>query len=78
MITVHKRYAPLLFGFLLSGLMSFVISGISTLRAVELDDGFVALWMSAWISSWIIAFPTVLVVAPLVRRMVARLVGSSG
>lgn len=71
---MHPRFAPILFGFLLSGLMSLVVSGIATLRAVGLIDGFTALWMSAWISSWLVAFPTVLVVAPLVRRIVGRLV----
>ncbi len=71
---MHPRFAPILFGFLLSGLMSLVVSGIATVRALGLVDGFPALWMSSWMSSWLVAFPTVLVVAPLVRRMVTRLV----
>lgn len=71
---MHPRFAPILFGFLLSGLMSLVVSGIATVRALGLVDGFSGLWMSSWMSSWLVAFPTVLMVAPLVRRMVARLV----
>ena len=71
---MHPGFAPILFGFLLSGLMSLVVSGIATVRALGLVDGFTALWMSSWMSSWLVAFPTVLVVAPLVRRMVTRLV----
>ena len=31
---IPKKYAPILFGLLLSGLMSFLVAGISTLRAV--------------------------------------------
>ena len=31
-----------------------------------------ALWAAAWYKSWIVAFPTILVVAPLTRRFVAR------
>lgn len=68
-----KSLAPVLFGLFLSGLMSLVVSGLSTWRAVGLTDGFPALWMGNWAVSWAIAFPTVLVVAPLVRRIVARL-----
>lgn len=71
---MHPRFAPILFGFLLSGLMSLVVSGIATLRAIGFVDGFPGLWMSAWASSWLVAFPTVLVVAPVVRRLVGRLV----
>lgn len=71
---MHPRYAPYLFGLLLSGLMSLVVSGIATVRAIGMVDAFPGLWMSAWLSSWLVAFPTVLVVAPLVRRIVARLV----
>lgn len=67
------KYAPALFGLILSGLMSLLVSGISTLRAVGLVDGFAGLWVSAWLSAWLVAFPVVLVVAPLTRRAVARL-----
>ena len=44
----------------------------ATFRATGLVDGFMGLWMSSWASSWLVAFPTVLVVAPLTRRLVAR------
>ncbi len=67
--------APVLFGALLSGLMSLVVSGISTLRALGPSPAFVSGWMSAWLMSWAVAFPTVLVVAPMVRRIVAGLTG---
>jgi Protein of unknown function (DUF2798) len=64
--------------FVLSIMMSFIISGVSTLRALGLVDGFVLKWMSAWGVSWIVAFPTVLVVLPLVRRIVAMFVEQPG
>jgi hypothetical protein len=64
------RYAPILFGFILSALMSFLVSGIATLRNAGLVDGFLAAWISAWLPSWLIAFPVVLVVAPITRRLV--------
>lgn len=73
---MSPRYAPVLFGFVLSALMSLIVSGIATLKNAGLADGFATLWVSAWLLSWLIAFPTVLVVAPLARRFVGLLVKS--
>jgi hypothetical protein len=67
------RFAPILFGLLLSGLMSCVVSGIATVRAIGLPPNFLAMWMSSWSFSWAVAFPSVLVVAPIVRRLVAAM-----
>lgn len=71
---IPQRFAPVVFGLILSGMMSFIVSGIATIRATGLIDGLPALWAGAWIVSWAVAFPTVLVVAPVTRRLVARLV----
>lgn len=71
-----KRFAPVLFGLLLSGLMSLLVAGISTFRAVGLAPNFAAMWTSAWLTAWLVAFPVVLVVAPLARRAVERLVAA--
>lgn len=69
---MHQTRAEFIaFGFLLTGLMSLVVSGISTLRTAGAQEGFVALWLSAWLPSWAVAFPVILVVSPLARRIVA-------
>ena len=73
---MSSRYATILFGFILSALMSFLVSGIATLRNAGLDEFFLRLWMGAWLPSWLIAFPSVLVVAPLTRRLVGILVSA--
>lgn len=70
---IAPRFAPVLFGLLLSGLMSLIVSGVATARAIGVPPDFGALWVAAWLPSWSVAFPTVLVVAPLVRRVVGRL-----
>lgn len=70
---IPARFAPILFGFILSGLMSCIVSGIATMRAIGLPPDFFMKWMTSWGFSWAVAFPTVLVVAPLARRVVARL-----
>jgi len=68
-----SRFEPVLFGFILSGLMSLIVAGLSTWRALGWVPGFVGLWASAWLTAWMVAFPVVLVVAPLARRLVMRL-----
>ncbi|MBI5258639.1 MAG: DUF2798 domain-containing protein [Burkholderiales bacterium] len=70
-----QKFAPALFGLILSGLMSLLVSGIATLRSVGLPENFVALWAGGWLTSWIVAFPIVLVISPITRRVVAMLVG---
>ena len=69
-----SRFAPYLFGLILSGLMSAIVSGIATLRNAGLADGLFGLWMNAWLPSWLVVFPVVLVVAPITRQLVARVV----
>ncbi len=64
--------------FVLSLMMSFIISGVSTLRALGWVEGFLMKWMAAWGVSWLIAFPTVLLVLPLVRKIVAAFVEPPG
>ena len=69
-----KQFAPALFGLILSGLMSLLVSGISTYRVVGLGESYAGVWVSAWLTAWLVAFPAVLIVAPLARRTVALLV----
>ena len=71
---IPARYGHIVFSALLSAMMSFIVSGFSLWRAVGFTDGLPGLWLGAWLGSWAIAFPAVLVVAPIARRLVARLV----
>ena len=70
---IPARFAPIAFGFFLSLIMSGIISGVSTVSAVGLAGELPAIWVRAWMSSWLVAFPSVLVVAPIARRIVGRL-----
>lgn len=74
---IPAKYEPYVFSLVLSCMMSFIISGIATLRGLGLVDGFVGLWLSSSIVSWAIAFPTVTFVAPIARKVVHRLVDSA-
>ena len=68
------RYAAIVIPLLLSCVMTFLISGISTLRGVGFAPGVLQLWLGSWGLSWLIAFPTLLAVLPLVRRLTAAVV----
>ena len=74
MARIPHRYAPVVTAFLLSGLMSCMVSGISTLRSIGLAEIFLGKWMTNWAWSWSVAFPAVIVVLPVVRVIVARIV----
>ncbi|MFZ1814902.1 MAG: DUF2798 domain-containing protein [Rhizobiaceae bacterium] len=71
---IPKRFEAIAFGLLLSGMMTFFVSGISTVLAVGLVEDIFAKWMKAWAYSWAVAFPIVLFVAPTVRRILHRVV----
>ncbi|WP_299651346.1 DUF2798 domain-containing protein [uncultured Tateyamaria sp.] len=70
---IPARYAHIAFGFVLSGMMSFLVSGISTFLAVGFIPGVIGQWIGAWLPSWAVAFPIVLIVAPAARRLVGKL-----
>ncbi|WP_185993724.1 DUF2798 domain-containing protein [Variovorax sp. KBS0712] len=70
------RYAGIAMPFLLSIFMSCIVAGISTLKSVGLASGLFQMWMTAWGVSWLAAFPSLLVVLPVVRRIVAATVQS--
>lgn len=71
---IPARFQPYVFAFVLSSMMSLIISGISTFRALGLVDGFSGIWLANWLTSWAVAFPVVTVVGPLARRVVSFLI----
>ncbi|MFM7346329.1 MAG: DUF2798 domain-containing protein [Tagaea sp.] len=61
------------FSILLTCVMTFMVSGVSTLRALGLsaDAGtFVRSWFQAWMFSWAIASPLIYFLAPWARNRV--------
>ncbi|AVP99988.1 DUF2798 domain-containing protein [Ahniella affigens] len=67
------RYAPILFSALLSAIMVIVVSAYVLLINQGLHAGFLSQWLISAAKTWPIAFPTVALVAPPVRRLVATL-----
>lgn len=71
------KWANIIVPFILSCLMSGIISFINMLRNLGWIDGFITLWLHNWMISWAFAFPIVLVLLPLVRKVTAKLVDLS-
>ena len=62
------RYMAVVMPLILSGMMSAVVSLISTVKSLRLQPDLLGIWLGTWLISWIVAFPTVLIVLPIARR----------
>lgn len=66
------RYAPLLFGALLSAIMVALVSAFVLASNQGIHSGFLGAWAVSCLKTWPVAFVAVTLVAPWVRRVVAR------
>lgn len=66
-------FAPVLFGAILSAIMVSVVSAAVLLVDQGWTADFPVRWLTGFLSTWPIAFPTILVVAPAVRKCVSYL-----
>lgn len=69
---IPVRFAPLVFSALLSGIMVCIVSAFVLVSSQGLHPELAAKWLRSCLTTWPVAFPTVAVVAPFVRRVVAR------
>ncbi len=69
---IPTRFAPLLFSALLSAIMVAIVSAFVLVTNQGWHAGLPAAWLRSCLTTWPVAFPTVAVVAPVVRRVVAR------
>lgn len=71
---LNLRHAPILLAFFTSLFMSFLMSMIITFVNIGAHPDFFVHWMNAFGLAFPVAFPSILLVLPLARRLVARLV----
>ncbi|MNT96875.1 hypothetical protein D3C72_2390720 [compost metagenome] len=69
-----QAYARVLMPLILSVFMSAIVSAVATATSVGLGREFITTWPNAWAASWVVAFPSLLLLLPVVRRMVAWMV----
>ncbi|MBK8063615.1 MAG: DUF2798 domain-containing protein [Betaproteobacteria bacterium] len=71
---IPARYANLLFGGMLSMLMVTIISGTVVAITNGVNERMPELWLRGFLTAWPIAFPSVVILAPRVRRLVNALI----
>lgn len=69
---IPSRYAPLLFSALLSSIMVAIVSAFVLITNQGWSAAFPSAWLRSCLTTWPVAFPTVAIVAPFVRKVVAR------
>ena len=69
---IPARYAPILFGALLSMIMVTLVSAFVLAINQGFHPGYLAQWWKSGVTTWPVAFVTVTLVAPMVRKAVAR------
>jgi hypothetical protein len=70
---IPVRYAPILFGALLSAIMVAIVSAFVLATSHGIHAGFAAQWSKSCLTTWPVAFVAVTLVAPVVRKMVGRM-----
>jgi hypothetical protein len=68
---IPARFSPLVFGALLSIVMVAIVSAF-VLATTQGLAAFPSQWLKSCATTWPIAFPTVTLVAPWVRKVVAQ------
>jgi hypothetical protein len=70
---IPARFAPVLFGALLSIIMVGLVSAFVIATTQGIHAGFAAQWVRSCATTWPVAFLAVTLVAPWVRRVVGYL-----
>jgi hypothetical protein len=70
---ISARFAPIVFGALLSAIMVAIVSAFVLVSTQGIHPGLPAQWLRSCAMTWPVAFPTVTFVAPLVRQFVGRM-----
>jgi hypothetical protein len=71
---INKKYEFILFAFLMAAFMAGFMSFIVTLINIGFVDGIFWFWLEAYWKAFLVAFPTIFIVVPQVRRVVALLI----
>lgn len=72
---IPARFAPILFGALLSAIMVTIVSAFVIATTQGFHSGFLGQWAKSCATTWPVAFLSVTLIAPVVRRIVARITG---
>jgi len=74
---INKRYENIVFSFFMALIMSCIMSLVITIFNIGLVDNIIYIWFKAWLFAFSVAFPTVILIAPVVKKLVARVIITS-
>ena len=66
---IPRKYESVVFGFFMAFMMSGLMSLIVTAFNVGVVNNLVSIWLRAWGVAFSVAFPTIILLAPLVRKL---------
>ncbi|MEM8652592.1 MAG: DUF2798 domain-containing protein [Pseudomonadota bacterium] len=75
---IPAKYEIRVFQFLLTGLMTFFVSGAVTLINLGFSGFEFMIWMKAWAPTWPVAFVVIIFAAPIAQRLSKSIVRSEG
>jgi hypothetical protein len=58
----------------LTFVMTFLVSGVATVRAIGFADDMWSRWIESWLATWVMAFPIMLFLMPVMRRLLLRII----
>jgi hypothetical protein len=70
---IPARFAPILLGALLSAIMVALVSAFVLATTQGVHEGFLGQWLQSCAKTWPVAFVAVTLLAPWVRKAVARM-----
>lgn len=71
---IEPKYQKIVFAFLMALIMSCIMSFVISVFNVGLHGQIVQVWLKAWAFAFVVAFPTIMVVAPIVKTLVILLI----
>ncbi|MDJ0614674.1 MAG: DUF2798 domain-containing protein [Rhizobiaceae bacterium] len=71
---IPAKYEIRVFQLLLTGLMTFFVSGAVTLLNLGISGFKLSIWMNAWAPTWPIAFCVIIFAAPIASKIAKRIV----
>ena len=71
---IDRKYERYVFALIMGTIMSFIMSFIISFINLGFIDGFFIKWMEAFFKAAVCAIPIISVVAPLVKRVVAKVI----
>jgi hypothetical protein len=74
MAKLAKNHFHLVFSFVMDAMMVFIMTCVITAINVGFPDDFVARWLHAFSMAYCVAVPVIYFLAPIARKVTARLV----